>query len=159
MWTHHASREVKGRLLQGQQSRPSVSACSLHVSWFHVSAKEGTEQSSPDFYQFPAGCKCRCHEENATSSARVETKSSNTCDACCAGYNPIIQGWWNYYGAFYPTAMLAVYRHIDRALERWARRKYKALSGRQCASVQWRKIKNAELRLFYHWTVVGNEVG
>src|SRR5215469_459171 len=75
-------------------------------------------------------------------------------------YNPIIQGWWNYYGAFYPTAMLAVYRHIDRALERWARRKYKALSGRQCASVQWlRKIKNAELRLFYHWTVVGNEVG
>jgi RNA-directed DNA polymerase len=75
-------------------------------------------------------------------------------------YNPIIQGWWNYYGAFYPTAMLAVYRHIDCALERWARRKYKALSGRHCASVQWlRKIKNAEPRLFYHWTVVGNEVG
>src|SRR5215831_8174278 len=39
-------------------------------------------------------------------------------------YNPIIQGWWNYYGAFYPTAMLHVYRHIDCALERWARRKY-----------------------------------
>lgn len=75
-------------------------------------------------------------------------------------YNPIIQGWWNYYGAFYPTAMLDLYRHIDRALERWARRKYKALSGRQRASVQWlRKIKNAEPQLFYHWGVVGNEVG
>lgn len=75
-------------------------------------------------------------------------------------YNPIIQGWWNYYGAFYPTAMLAVHGHIDRALERWARRKYKSLSGRQRASVQWlRKIKNAEPWLFYHWRVVGSEVG
>jgi len=75
-------------------------------------------------------------------------------------YNPIIQGWWNYYGAFYPTAMLEVYRHIDRALERWARRKYKVLSGRQRASAQWlRKLKNAEPRLFYHWSVVGDEAG
>jgi len=75
-------------------------------------------------------------------------------------YNPIIQGWWNYYGAFYPTAMLDVYRHIDRALERWARRKYKVLSGRQRASAQWlRKLKNAEPRLFYHWSVIGSEAG
>jgi RNA-directed DNA polymerase len=75
-------------------------------------------------------------------------------------YNPIIQGWWNYYGAFYPTAMLSIYRHIDRALERWARRKHKALSGRQRASVLWlRKMKDAEPQLFYHWDVVGNEVG
>lgn len=76
-------------------------------------------------------------------------------------YNPIIQGWWNYYGAFYPTAMLQIYQHIDRALERWARRKYKALSGRQRASVQWllQKMRNAEPQLFYHWGVVGSEVG
>jgi RNA-directed DNA polymerase len=75
-------------------------------------------------------------------------------------YNPIIQGWWNYYGAFYPTAMLDVYRHIDRALERWARRKYKVLSGRQRPSAQWlSKLKNAEPRLFYHWSVVGSEAG
>src|SRR5262245_18040005 len=75
-------------------------------------------------------------------------------------YNPIIQWWWNYYGALYPTAMLAVGRHIDRALERWARRKYKVLSGRHRASEQWlRKLKNAGPRLFYHWSVVGSEVG
>jgi len=53
--------------------------------------------------------------------------------------------------------MLDVYRHIDRALERWARRKYKVLSGRQRASAQWlRKLKNAEPRLFYHWSVIGD---
>jgi len=75
-------------------------------------------------------------------------------------YNPIVQGWWNYYGAFYPTAMLSLYRHIDRALARWARRKYKALTGRQGASMQWlRKVKDANPQMFHHWGVVGNEVG
>lgn len=75
-------------------------------------------------------------------------------------YNPIIQGWWNYYGAFYPTTMLLIYQHIDHALERWAKRKYKTLSGRQRVSVQWlRKMKSAEPQLFYHWCVIGNRVG
>ena len=75
-------------------------------------------------------------------------------------YNPMIQGWWNYYGAFHRTAMLHLYRHLDRALERWARRKYKALSGRKRGSVQWlRKMKDAEPNMFHHWRVVGNLVG
>jgi hypothetical protein len=75
-------------------------------------------------------------------------------------YNPIICGWWNYYGAFYPTAMLDLYMHIDRALERWARRKYKTLSGRLRAGVQWlRKMKDAEPRLFHHWRLIGSKVG
>jgi hypothetical protein len=59
-------------------------------------------------------------------------------------YNPIIQGWWNYYGAFYKAAMFRMYEHIDRALARWAGRKYKAQYGRKRASVQWlRKMKDA----------------
>jgi group II intron reverse transcriptase/maturase len=44
-------------------------------------------------------------------------------------YNPVIQGWWNYYGAFYQTAMQEIFQHIDRALGRWVRRKFKTLSG------------------------------
>jgi group II intron reverse transcriptase/maturase len=75
-------------------------------------------------------------------------------------YNPIICGWWNYYGAFYPTAMLDLCMHIDRALERWARRKYKTLSGRLRAGVQWlRKMKDAEPQLFHHWRLIGTKVG
>ena len=35
-------------------------------------------------------------------------------------YNPVIQGWWNYYGTFYKTAMHRIFQHIDHALERWA---------------------------------------
>ncbi len=75
-------------------------------------------------------------------------------------YNPMIQGWWNYYGAFYQTALHLLSRHINRALERWARRKYKALSGRQRRSVQWlRKMQGVAPALFHHWSVIGGTVG
>lgn len=80
--------------------------------------------------------------------------------ALATQYNPIIQGWWNYYAAFYQTAMFDVSQHIDQALERWARRKYHALSGRKQGSGQWlRKMKDAEPQLFHHWRVVGDMVG
>jgi RNA-directed DNA polymerase len=75
-------------------------------------------------------------------------------------YNPMIQGWWNYYGAFYQTAMHQIFQHIDRTLQRWARRKYKSLSGRKRGSVQWmRKMKDADPQLFLHWRVIRNAVG
>ncbi|NUY01476.1 group II intron maturase-specific domain-containing protein [Paraburkholderia youngii] len=75
-------------------------------------------------------------------------------------YIPVIQGWWNYYGAFYQTAVLRFFQHIDRALERWARRKYKALHGRHRRSVECvRKMQVASPTLFHHWRVAGPKVG
>jgi hypothetical protein len=56
--------------------------------------------------------------------------------------------------------MFRLYEHIERALARWASRKYKALSSRRRASTQWlRKMKDADPQLFHHWRVVGNNVG
>jgi RNA-directed DNA polymerase len=75
-------------------------------------------------------------------------------------YNPIIQGWWNYYGAFYQTAMHGIARHIDGTLERWARRKYKKLAGRKRRSAEWlHKMQDVYPRLFLHWGAIGNQVG
>jgi RNA-directed DNA polymerase len=91
---------------------------------------------------------------------KLNRQTNGTLAALATQYNPIIQGWWNYYGAFYQTAMLHIYQHIDRTLERWARRKYKVLSGRKWGSVQWlRKIKDSKPELFHHWRVVGEMVG
>ena len=91
---------------------------------------------------------------------KLNRQTHVTLPALATQYNPIIQRWWNYYAAFYQTAMLHLYQHIDRALERWARRKYKALSGRNRGSAQWlRKMKDAEPQLFHHWRVAGDMVG
>ncbi|WP_332389472.1 group II intron maturase-specific domain-containing protein, partial [Burkholderia ubonensis] len=75
-------------------------------------------------------------------------------------YNPTIRGWWNYYGAFYRTAMHKLSGYIDRKLEQWARRKYKTLTRHKRRSAEWlRKMKELFPRLFFHWHVAGNKVG
>lgn len=75
-------------------------------------------------------------------------------------YNPTIRGWWNYYGAFYRTAMHELSGHIDRKLEQWARRKYKTLRRHKRRSAEWlRKMKELHPTLFFHWHVAGNRVG
>ncbi|WP_376991218.1 reverse transcriptase domain-containing protein [Cupriavidus pinatubonensis] len=75
-------------------------------------------------------------------------------------YNPVIQGWWNYYGAFYKTAILRVFQHIDSALERWARRKYKGLHRRKRRSAEWLdRMRRTNPTLFAHWRVVTQPAG
>ena len=58
-------------------------------------------------------------------SWRIHRRTPATLDDLAQQCNPTIQGWWNYYGVFYRTAMQAIFQYVDRKLERWARRKYK----------------------------------
>ncbi|MGB6113547.1 MAG: hypothetical protein WBF97_00475 [Comamonas sp.] len=56
--------------------------------------------------------------------------------------------------------MFGIFQHIDRALERWARRKYKTLHRRKRASAEWvGKMRAAVPLLFQHWRVAGTQVG
>jgi RNA-directed DNA polymerase len=71
-------------------------------------------------------------------------------------YNLTIRGWWNYYGAFYRTAMHKLSGYIDRKLEQWARRKYKTLRRHKRRSAEWlRKMKELYPTLFFHWHAAG----
>ena len=91
---------------------------------------------------------------------RIHRQTSVTLAELAKQCNPAIRGWWNYYGAFYRTAMHKLYRYIDQRLEQWARRKYKTLLRHKSRSVDWlRRMKNESPRMFHHWSVVGNEVG
>lgn len=40
-------------------------------------------------------------------------------------FDPVLQGWNNYYGRFYPTAMKPLWRQVNDYLVRWMQRKYK----------------------------------
>ena len=73
-----------------------------------------------------------------------------------AQYNPMIRGWWNYYGAFYSTAMYGLFWYIDQKLTRWARRKYKTLAGNVRRSAEWLgKMKELFPTMFSHWCYAG----
>lgn len=67
-------------------------------------------------------------------------------------YNPVLQGWLNYYGAFYRSALNPVWQHFNMTLIAWAMRKYKKLEGRKGrASEYLRNISRREPKLFVHW--------
>ncbi|MEM5390076.1 group II intron reverse transcriptase/maturase [Paraburkholderia phymatum] len=74
--------------------------------------------------------------------------------------NSAIQGWWNYYGAFYRTAMHRLFGYLDLRLMRWARRKYRRLRQSRRRSAEWlRRMKFVHPGLFVHWRVAGASVG
>src|ERR1700752_3670130 len=85
MWADDASGEIEDRLLQGQQPHRIVSAGVLHIPRLHISTEEGTEQATTALHQFPAGREQGCLEEDATDSAWVETKSTDSCGDYCTG--------------------------------------------------------------------------
>ena len=91
---------------------------------------------------------------------RIHRRTSSSLEDLAQQCNPIIQGWWNYYGAFYQRSMLELFHYVDNKLEQWAGRKYKTLSQNKRHGGQWlRKMKMAAPGMFIHWRVVGTTAG
>jgi RNA-directed DNA polymerase len=67
-------------------------------------------------------------------------------------YNPILRGWLQYYGRYYPSALYPMLRHFNLTLVAWAMRKYKRLKGHKTrAAIFLEKIAEREPQLFAHW--------
>jgi group II intron reverse transcriptase/maturase len=72
-------------------------------------------------------------------------------------YNPILRGWWNYYGSFYRTGMYPLIDYLNQRLASWTRRKHKKLKGRMRQSFEWiRRVFKRQPTLFFHWQMLGN---
>ena len=83
---------------------------------------------------------------------RIHLKPDKTIEDLSRMFNPIIRGWINYYGRFYKSEMYSILRHVDRALVRWVRKKYKRYRNHQRRATYWLgKIANREPKLFAHW--------
>lgn len=66
--------------------------------------------------------------------------------------NPIINGWIGYYGRYNRSALYSLFRHINKALIRWARRKYKTLRRHKTRTLKFLEgIATKSPRLFAHW--------
>ena len=67
-------------------------------------------------------------------------------------YNPVLQGWLNYYGAYYRSAIYPVWDHFNMTLVAWAMKKYKNLRAHKMKAIKFIKdIARKEPRLFVHW--------
>lgn len=87
---------------------------------------------------------------------RLHLWSGDSLDELARMRNPIIRGWINYYGRYYKSALNPVFNQLDRALVKWATRKYKRLRGHQRRATHWLgRVAQQEPRLFAHWQMLG----
>lgn len=83
---------------------------------------------------------------------RLSTRTPSTLEELSRLYNPILRGWFQYYGHFYPLQMRKLSDYLELRLARWARRKYKRLAGHKRKSAHWlRHVAQSRPYLFAHW--------
>jgi RNA-directed DNA polymerase len=86
---------------------------------------------------------------------RIHMATNKTLEDIAKGINPIVRGWINYYGRFYKSALSPVLCHLNDALTRWVKKKYKGMKGHHRKAKYWvGKVAKREPQLFCHWKIV-----
>ena len=82
------------------------------------------------------------------------TRNKQSLDDLARLVNPSVSGWVNYYGRFYRSALTPVLRHLERALIRWACRKYKRFRGHVTNAAHWLgRLARRDPDLFVLWQI------
>lgn len=67
-------------------------------------------------------------------------------------FNPILQGWINYYGKYQKSGLYPVFRHFNLSLIRWVMRKFKRFKGHKTkAAIFLEGLMEKQPTLFAHW--------
>lgn len=83
---------------------------------------------------------------------KVRHKTQYSLEQLAKWLNPILHGWINYYGHFRRSALDPVFRHFNKTLVRWARRKFKALKRHKRRAVAlFDQLSVRCPGLFAHW--------
>lgn len=94
-------------------------------------------------------------------SWRIHLRSDKTITDLARMFNAHVQGWVNYYGRYYKSAMYPFLRNMERFLTRWVMRKYKRFQGYKKRARNWLGcVRKREPRLFVHWRLgLGSRFG
>ena len=94
-------------------------------------------------------------------SWRIHLRSDKSLTDLARMFNSKVQGWVNYYGRYYKSAMYPFLRNMERNLIRWVKRKYKRFKRHTRRARCWLgRIRKREPKLFVHWRLgLGSPVG
>lgn len=82
---------------------------------------------------------------------RLHRRTGSTTRQLADLINPVVRGWMQYYGEFYPTELRPFLRRINAYLMRWLRNKYERLRSWKRAVKAWDRVTEQYPRLFAHW--------
>lgn len=176
----HCRTELQARqMLQALEERFSICGLQLHPEKTKiVYCKDGARKKkypniSFDFlgYTFRGRC-CKNSKRNtifinftpavskrSLKAMRAKTKAYNwrnrtdlSLQEIARRYNPVLQGWINYYGKYSKSALYPMCRHFNKTLVAWSMRKYKRFRHRKTRASRFlEKICEDNPRLFAHW--------
>lgn len=94
-------------------------------------------------------------------SWKIHLRSDKNITDLAKMFKAQVQGWVNYYGRYYKSAMYRPLESMERYLIRWAMRKYKRLRGHKRRAKHWLgRVRTREPNLFVHWKLgLGSPVG
>ena len=85
-------------------------------------------------------------------SWHIQLKNSKSIFDLSKMFNPILTGWSNYYGRYYPSALNVIWRNFNWYLVQGVRRKYKRFSWLKRQAKEYiNRIARANPHLFVHW--------
>lgn len=101
----------------------------------------------------PAISKKAAKEIRATiRSWKLQKETDKSLEELAVWINPILQGWFTYYGRFYPSKVNAVIEPLNEYLVRWARWKFKRCKrSYRRARRLIRHIAETQPHIFVHW--------
>src|SRR5215471_3904467 len=89
---------------------------------------------------------------NVSPKPRAMGHSDRTLEELAQMVNPRVQGWINYYGSYYRSAIHQHLRQLEAYLVRWAIRKYKRFKRHKSWAGTWLgRIAKQAPSLFAHW--------
>ena len=85
----------------------------------------------------------------------LNRRSSADLSGLAKEINPQVQGWINYYGAFYRSELCFLAWRINEHLVRWAMHKFKRFRGKYAKAMAWlQKVYQYKPGLFAHWQLI-----
>jgi RNA-directed DNA polymerase len=85
-------------------------------------------------------------------SWQMHQRADKSLDDLARMFNAKVQGWINYYGRFYKSAMYPTLRRLEEELVLWARRKHRRFKYHKTRAIYWLgSIARREPALFSHW--------
>lgn len=96
--------------------------------------------------------KAKAAMRQAVRNWRLQLKTDKALEDLARMVNPIVQGWIQYYGRFYRSALREVLSHLNHALILWARKKFKKLLRHHQRATHWLgRLARRQQGLFVHW--------
>jgi hypothetical protein len=84
--------------------------------------------------------------------SKILRKSQYSLSDIAKELNPILRGWFNYYGKYTPSALERFKDYLQDRIAAWAMRKYKKLRGHKVRAILFiKKIRETSPNLFFHW--------